>query len=426
MNVRLVFSSPSQKLLPVLALLRFHARAGVRLAWRAAIPIFAAPTVAVGLSPDPSGTLNGFARGALAPNGRVAFILVLGLACLGVAAWGAPRLAYGVSAWLRHLPSGDDAQRRAMVAGLALTQLPVVSLVAVLWIFAVHNRLPVDRIRLVSVLVLVLGVAHLTLPCRNRFVAAIAGLMAISAALAVNRTLMGLALTTFVVADRWEGPLHVRRQVKTSGASRRRSRVVAVPLLITWRALKARWYLGYVPSGILLAITAFFVRNNDLSPKLSAMATGFGGGLALVASLAFVGKLIATRRPLWPWARSLPWSSLRRVAEDTAVLAVASFPLLVATTLIDLRAAAALSLLLPYMAARTAEAIRPPANDLTLIELLLVSGLVALIPLLALLYLLLVPAALAFAARRERRARSGHWDSMESLGLGDTQSWTGG
>lgn len=126
--VRLASSSPRRMITPALALLRFYARGGVRLAWRAAIPIFAVPTVAVGMSPDPSATLNGFARGALAPDSGFSVTLGVAIVSLALAAWAAPRLTYGVSAWLRHLPAGDDAHRRAILAGLAMAQLPVVCL----------------------------------------------------------------------------------------------------------------------------------------------------------------------------------------------------------------------------------------------------------------------------------------------------------
>ncbi len=418
--------SSRQKLIRVLALVRFYVSGGVRLAWRAAIPVVAAPTVAVAMSSDPSGTLHGFAQGAVAPDGGLTVTLGLAMASLALTAWATPRLVYGVSAWIRHLPAGEDAHRRAILAGLVMAQLPVVFLFAVLAAVAALSRIPVDGARVFGILVLVFGAAQLTLPCSNRAVAALAGLIAISVALTADEILLGVGLTALFIADRWQGPVYVPRDARRSWSDRRRPRMGALPTLITWRAVRHRWYLGYVLPATLLAINALFIRNNDLSQQLTALATRFGGGLALLAGVTFLGKLISTSRPPWAWARALPWSSFRRVADDTAFLVASALPLLAAIAFIDMSAAMTLGLALPYMAARLAAAVRYPVNDLMLAELFLVIGLLALFPLTAFVCVLLIPMALSHASRKERQTRSSHWDSMSALGRGDTQSWSGG
>jgi len=420
-----VYSS-RPKFIRVLALVRFYIRGGVRLAWRAAIPVVAAPTVAVAMSMDPSGTLHGFAQGAVAPDGGTSVTLSLAMASLALAAWATRKLAYGVSAWIRHLPAGEDAHRRAILAGLVMAQLPVVFLFAVLGVVAALSRIPVDGARVFGIVVMVLGAAHLTLPCSNRVVAAFAGLIAISVALTAEATLMGVGLAAFFVADRWGGPVYVSRHVRRSWSERRPPRTGALPLLITWRAIRHRWLVGYVLSAVVLAINALFVRNNDLSPQLAALATRFGGGLALLAALTFLGKLISTSRPPWAWARALPWSSFRRVADDTAFLVTSALPLLATIAFIDTSAVITVSLALPYMAARLAAAVRYPVNDLTLAELFLVIGLLALFPLTAFACVLLTPFALSHASRKERQTRPSHFESMSASGRGDTQSWSGG
>ena len=258
----------------VLALLSLHARAGVRLAWRAAIPVFTAPTLAVGMSPDPNAALQGLARGAASPDGGV-----------------------------------------------------------------------------------------------------------------------------------------------------------AVPLRIIWRALPGRWGLSYAPSGLCLAITALFIRNNALAPADVSMVTRLGGGLAVVGSTALLAKLIAVRRPPWPWARSLPRSSLRRVGEDATFLALAALPVLAVSSVMDGAAAASLVLMLPYIVVRALVALRasdsPLGGAVVFVELMLAVGVLTLIPSLAFVSVAALPVAVAHAVRAERRHRAGRWTETDHLGRGDTQAWSG-
>lgn len=136
--------------------------------------------------PDPSGTPQEFTRRAVAPDGGFEMMLAVAIASLGLVVWATPRLVYGVSAWLRHLPAGEASHRRAILFGLAVAQLPVVFL----WIFfgvVTLSRIPVDSSRLFGVLVLILGTAHLVLPCRNRTVLVLAGVGSISASASAVR-----------------------------------------------------------------------------------------------------------------------------------------------------------------------------------------------------------------------------------------------
>jgi hypothetical protein len=70
----------------------------------------------------------------------------------------------------------------------------------------------------------------------------------------------------------------------------------------------------------------------------SAVASGaarLGGGLAVAFLLSSLAARLATRRPVWPWARSLPVASHRRVAEDAAFLAAPCLVPLAAAALLD-------------------------------------------------------------------------------------------
>ena len=403
----------------------------MRLAWRAAIPVFTAPTLAVAMSADPNAALQGLARGAASPEGGVAVPLLLAVASLMVAIWSAPRLAYGTAGWLRHLPAGDTAHRRALAGGLALAQAPVVALWATLWAIAATSGIPTDASRLFSACLLAAGVTMLALPCRNRIPLVLGGLIATAGAVVASWLLIGVGLGTILLGDVLAGPIDTRhrashgRPVRSQpGAGAR-----ALPLRIIWRALPGRWGLSYAPAGLCLAITALFIRNNPLAPADASMVTRLGGGLAVVGSTALLAKLIAVRRPPWPWARSLPRSSLRRVGEDATFLALAALPVLAVSSAMDGAAAASLVLMLPYIVVRALVALRasdpPLGGAVVFVELMLAVGLLTLIPSLAFVSVAALPVAVAHAVRAERRHRTGRWTETDHLGRGDTQAWSG-
>ena len=413
----------------VLALLGLHARAGVRLAWRAAIPVFTAPTLAVVMSADPNAALQGLARGAASPEGGVAVPLLLAVASLIVAIWGAPRLAYGTAGWLRHLPAGDTAHRRALAGGLALAQAPVVALWATLWAIAATSGIPTDASRLFSASVLAVGVAMLALPCRNRIPLLMGGLIATAGAVVTSWPLIGVGLGAILLGDVFAGPIDTRHRTRHGRSVRSQAGARALPLRIIWRALPGRWGLSYAPSGLCLAVTALFIRNNALAPADVSMVTRLGGGLAVVGSTALLAKLIAVRRPPWPWARSLPRSSLRRVGEDATFLALAALPVIAVSSVMNGAAAASLVLMLPYIVVRALVALRasdsPMGGAVVFVELMLAVGLLTLIPSLAFVSVAALPVAVAHAVRAERRHRTGRWTETDHLGRGDTQAWSG-
>jgi hypothetical protein len=411
-----------------LALIRFHVRAGVRLAWRIAIPVFTAPTLAVAMSPEPSGTLDRLARGAVAKTGGESLATLMALACLAVASWGAPRLAYGVRGWLRQLPAGDSAWRRSLTCALVLTELPVVALWALLCLFAWSQGIPVAARRAWSVLLMTVGAAQLALPKGIRRHAVFGGSLALAAALAADPRWMGIAVGGLFVFDSLSGAsTNVRR------ARRRRWSTEArfLGLRVTSRAIGAPLLRRYVILVLPLTATALFLENNDLSLEQTELATRLGGGFSVAACVWWTSKLVLSRRPPWPWMRSLPWSSRHRVQEDVLFLALSAGPLLLLTGALRAHASAVVALALPWMAARGAAALRDresmhaPERDLVLVELVLTACLLALVPKLAPALAILFPLALKWATEKERNTRVGRRNAMIDLGTGDTESWSG-
>ena len=376
----------------------------------------------------PNAALQGLARGAASPDGGVAVPLLLAMASLMVAIWGAPRLAYGTSGWLRHLPAGDTAHRRALAGGLALAQAPVVVLWVTLWAIAATSGIPTDASRPFAACLLAAGVAMLALPCRN-LPLLLGGLIATAGAVVASWLLMGFGLGTILLGDVLAGPIDTRYRPSHGRPVRSQPGARALPLRIIWRALPGRWGLSYAPAGLCLAISALFIRNNTLAPADASVVVRLGGGLAVVGSTALLAKLIAARRPPWPWARSLPRSSLRRVGEDATFLALAALPVIAVSSVMNGYAAASLVLMLPYIVVRAAVALRaadsPLGGDVVFVELMLAVGVLTLIPSLAFVSVAALPVAVAHAVRVERRHRAGRWTETDHLGRGDTQAWSG-
>ena len=91
-------------------LVRFHAAAAVRLAYRTAIPLVVALIVAAGVSSSPAAFLGELAAGLADPRRGLVVSTLLALASLSVASWAAPRTAYGVRSYLAHLPADSIAR----------------------------------------------------------------------------------------------------------------------------------------------------------------------------------------------------------------------------------------------------------------------------------------------------------------------------
>jgi hypothetical protein len=420
----------------VLALVRFHLRVGARLALVVLAPVVAFACGAAGFFQVDflrhlAATV--FGSGSAGGRGGSSGVLLATLA-LGVAAMAAPRVCRGLDGWVRHLPVSGGAHRRAATLAVAVAQLPLLAglvTLAGLAVFASRGA--------AGLLVAALGLAGTTLaaavatvPARRSLLTRTLALPA-AALLATGRgPLLALGLALLVAADAVAGPLgrspaaapHPGRGQRIGGARLFEAR-------IAWRALGWKLPESYVAGLLPLGAAALFVANNELAPQHVRLAAILGGGLALVLFLAEAGETLATRRPAWPWSRSLPGSARERVARDTLFLAAHALPLLALAALLTPRALLPLAGALPFLAARAAGALRRAPERRTgaageiLLEGALTAALLALLPWLALLLLALTPLALAAAAARERRQKVSRWLELHHLAVGDPQSWSG-
>jgi len=411
-----------------IAALRFLAGSGTRLALRVMVPLFAAAAGAGMLLG--SDFLRSLARVLFGEGSGFASGVVCFLLLLGVARAAAPRVSRGLDGWVRHLPISGLSLRRVAVGAVMLATGPLLLAFAILALVAEGNRSL--TMLFVGLLLAAWAAALASVPSVRggwvRLLAVPAGLLAFRADLI---SLIAAAALAFL-ADRLAGPL------ERSGPRAPTFRFRRLPFAwrIAWRAI-ARRLPGTYLSGLLpLACGWAFVAHNPLSDRHQALGASLAGGLAAVLVLAGLAESLALLRPVWPWARSLPWSARDRVREDAILLGLHSLPMLLLAALIappTWALVAALSgqlALLPPLAVLAAAAIRrtPERRTGAAGEILfagsLAVALTALVPWLALPALLATPWLIRRAALRDQRQSVSRWLEIHHLAVGDPQSWS--
>jgi hypothetical protein len=370
----------------VIALLRFHLASGARVALAAAVPLAGAAVVAVGLQENPAKSLEQLATSIAGRSFTWSAIAGMSTLAFGLALWAAPRLTLASAGWIRHLPISRTQHEVALIAATACAEAPLVAAA--------------------------LGLA--VLESWRSGTVAWPGFIA--------PPLVAIATAAIAVI--------VRPPRRRWSRLRRSPPHVPLEVGLSLRALGARivtvWVAGVLPIGA----AALFVRNNVLPDHLANLGVRLGGGLGATLALARCADALATRRPSWPWARSLPWDARRRVTGDAVFLGVLCVPIIVATAALDLGAATAVAALLPLLAMCAAAAMRrggdsrTPASGPVLVEGAFASGVVALVPWLGLVALAAVPFALRLAIERERALKVTRWSALHHTAAGDTLSWT--
>jgi hypothetical protein len=419
--------------LRVRALVLFHVRVGARLSLLAAAPLSAAPVVGILLQQDPGAALRGAARWLLGAPADPGAGLALALVCLTLASWATGRIAVGQAGWLRHLPVSETAQRRAALLAAMTAQSSVVVAALVLLPFATGpagasghaSALGIAPGRLFAIPLTCAAAALASWPAvgsrRSRFLAIVALLLlapASAAGIAGAVPLLVLSeLLCGALASRDEGP-------------RRRSSRLPGPLLVALRALGPGALPALVPALVPIAAMAALRINNDLAPPVARGAARFGGALSGVFLLAALAERLAVRRPVWAWARSLPWSAPARLRGDAALLAASCSVPLALTAALDGVGALQLAGCLPVLAVHAAAAMHPRdarqrsvAGEVLMVGAFAAAG-VALLPWLWLPALAAVPLVWRHAARRERAQPVSLWLERHHRSSGDPLSWS--
>src|SRR4029079_18217916 len=175
-----------------------------------------------------------------------------------------------------------------------------------------------------------------------------------------------------------------------------------------------------------LAAAWFYSRNNALSVVDTSFVARLWTTIAIALYLGALGDIVASRRPGWPWARSLPWSSTDRVLDDAIAIGVPAIGIVLASAVVDVRTLPFAVVVLVPLTLLAAGLVRGARRRLTRVSgPLLVAGIVlgtagAFMPWIAGGALLAAPLLLNVAARRDRQEVVTGWKELYHDAAGDS------
>jgi len=404
------------------ALLLFHLRVGVRVAVRSFIPLFSAVLMLIMLNNDPPALIKMLALSVFAPEPSLRNLIPVAVLAFILSFWAMPRLELGLNGWIRHLNFSRRDNRRGLLLSTAVTQIPLWIWLIVLGIVAhqsEHSIWPA----VAHVCLLLAAAACSALPVRRRFVNATFSLSAAACAFFNHPFALVGGFILLWLADQLSGDLRETHPAKALKAADS-----MLDFRITWRALGWELAFGYVLPVLVIGATALFASNNELRGAILTGAARFGMLMAIAIFLSSVATKMAQRRPAWPWARSLPISSYRRVTNDALFLDLHALPLLVPAVLIDISAIWSLLAILPFLSIRAAKYVRRIPERRTggkyILESFVIAGIIALMPWTA---LLLIPAAIPefiSARNADCRQKVSRWLELHHTAAGDSLSWS--
>ena len=406
------------------ALLLFHFRVGVRVAVRAFTPLFSAFLIIVFLQMYPIAFVTSIATDVFALQPPIPIYMLLGGLCFLLPAWAAPLMLSGLSGWVRHLPLSQVGNRRGLTFALVTVQVPLAILLSLLAIVAhTHGRtifLPVLRLALL----LVAG-AFAAVPSRRQPMTASLSVAAAICATAGGWVWMILALILLAAVDLVAGTL---RDVPPARALR-----PAGPLFsarVAMRALGPAAAGPYMVSLVPIGAALLFTANNTPPPGIAAGVARFGGALSLTFFISGIVDRLLVRRPVWPWARSLPWSAANRILADAMLLTALGLPVIILAGALDPGAALHVAAVLPVLALRGASFVRRARERKTgagglLLEGFFVSATVALVDWTWIIWLAATPAAFLAARKADVSLKATRWVERHHASAGDSLSWSG-
>jgi len=407
------------------ALLRFHARVGSRVAIRALAPVLAA---AFGLfyllRPELYIMLAHRLFAEAEPVARGLFVTA---PLLAAAAAARKSVCFGLSGWLRSLPVGGRAHRRAAVFAVTLAETPITFLLFASLFVGTRELRPPYLLEMGGLLLASAAAAAAVVPAKKDFWRVITGAAAAVLAGSGNPVYLGISIPVLLAVDYLGGPFE---KIRTGTGRRKWIFPIRFPALIGVRALGLSGWSGYFPAGAVIGMTALFLNNNVLSDYLREAAMRTGGALSAAVFLAFTaGFLVAVRAP-WPWSRSWPRSARHRILSDALFLGLPALLLVVPLRWIGWPAVWGAASYLPAGAARAAGAVNAPRESRSKIlgTLLLEGGLAAVVYGLwteaGIAFLFLTPLLVETAARREQTLKVTAWDEMHHDAVGDPGSWS--
>jgi hypothetical protein len=399
------------------------------VASRNAIATIGLLIIVLGSAPDPFVWLRFLTLGVAARGATSGPLVGLTLIALALARDAVPRLTLGVGGWTRSLPVDGVQHRRGIIAALPIIQLPLaasVVIAAVLTTAAYHA--PLSSPKLLGAPVALVAAGAAMVPARR---AVVSGPLFAASAIAASLghwTMLAASIGLFVVADLIAGSLRF---------SARRV-AVAAPALpgtlrmfrFTWRACGWRLLAPLPMPALALAAAWFYTRNNELTGPDLGFVARLWSVIAIALYTGAVADLVVTRRPSWPWIRSLPWSSTARTVDDVVAIGAPGIVVALASAIVDPRAVVVALATLPAVAALGVLLLHGARRRLTRVSGgLVIAGiglgtLMAYHPMASTLALLATPLLIRAAARRDRREIVTGWQELHHDATGDSLAWS--
>jgi hypothetical protein len=406
------------------ALLLFHFRVGVRVAVRAFTPLFSAFLIIVFLQMYPIAFVTSIATDVFALQPPISIYMLLGGLCFLLPAWAAPLMLSGLNGWVRHLPISGTGNRRGLTLALVSVQVPLAALLTLLAIVAHACGRAVILPGLRLALLLAAG-AFAAVPSRRQPITALFSAAAAICAVAGGSLGMAIAFVLLAAVDILAGPLRDPPPVRAWRP--------AGPLFsarIAMRALGPALAGRYIISLIPIGAAVLFTVNNSPPPGIAAGVARFGGALSLTLFISGLVDRLLVRRPVWPWARSLPWSAANRILSDATLLAALALPVTILAGALNPGAALRTTAVLPVLTLRGASFVRKARERKTgagglLLEGFFMSATVALIGWAWTIWLAATPVAFLAARKAEVSLKVTRWVERHHASAGDSLSWSG-
>ena len=402
----------------------FFLRSGGRLAVQSYTPLFSALLACVMLNMYPAALVRMIARELYAPRPALVSLVPLAALAFLLPAWAAVRLANGLNGWVRHLPVSSAALRRGLTLALAVVQAPLAGTLLLLALVASdgHTRVAGPLVRYFFLLA---AGAFAALPVRRRPAVCTLAVAAAAAAAAGARWMVPAAALFLAAADKTAGALRKPRRILP-----RSSVGTLFDLRVAWRAVGWRLARAYAGALVATGAVALFTSNNPMPPPLLSATVRFGACFSATLFMTVLAHELAVRRPVWPWARSLPCSSGRRIISDALIVGGAAAPLVLPALLLDVRGAAAAMVSIPFLALRAAGHIRTiperrTGSGVILAEGFAVSAVLALFEWSSIAWCAAVLPAFALARATETRQKVTRWLELHHTAAGDPMSWSG-
>jgi hypothetical protein len=410
------------------ALTRFHWRAGARVALRANAIVLGMVVFVFGSAPEALTTLRTFLIGVVGVTATVGPRMLVAAIAAGFASTAVQRVMLGANGWMRALPVDSRAMWRASVAALCMAQIVIATFIPLCALMVGFGyRRPVSASRAASLILIIPSVAATVLPSRRLHTRAIG---AIALALAIGGTWgSSVGCIAFLAfADSTSPSVRpLRRGSVRRSAMPRRSSATSIWIRASWRAMGLEGIAAAAALPIILASYAHFISRNNPGIEISTVATvtRVAGAFSLAAFTATLSnRLMRTRQP-WPWSRSLPWSSERRVLIDAFVLALPMTVVPLGLVAVHATSAIAVASLVPFGGVTGAMALRRGARRQTgtagesVLVMLAAGAVVVASPWFAFVVLATTPFILRIAAKRERDSIATRWSELHHDATGD-------